>query len=75
MSERSNEHPVQETLRVTMDEIRGMVDANTIIGKPINCENGTTVKPRSMKYREIVEVSAKFRRQPRVQKATVFNGF
>ena len=47
MSERSKEHPVQETLRVTMDEIRGMVDANTIVGQPISCENGTTVIPIS----------------------------
>lgn len=47
MSERSKEHPAQETLRVTMDEIRGMVDANTIIGQPIQCENGTTVIPIS----------------------------
>lgn len=47
MSERSKEHPVQETLRVTMDEIRSMVDANTIVGKPIECEGGTTVIPIS----------------------------
>ena len=47
MSERNNEHPVQETLRVTMDEIRGMVDANTIIGQPIQCGNDTTVIPIS----------------------------
>ncbi|MBR6107865.1 MAG: GerW family sporulation protein [Oscillospiraceae bacterium] len=47
MSERNNEHPVQETLRVTMDEIRGMVDANTIIGRPIQCSNDTTVIPIS----------------------------
>ena len=47
MNERSKEHPVQETLRVTMDEIRGMVDANTIVGEPIRCEGGTTVIPIS----------------------------
>lgn len=47
MSERNKEHPVQETLRVTMDEIRGMVDANTIIGQPIQCSNDTTVIPIS----------------------------
>lgn len=47
MSERSKEHPVQETLRVTMDEIRGMVDANTIVGQPIQCANDTTVIPIS----------------------------
>ncbi len=47
MSERSKEHPSQETLRITMEQIRGMVDANTIIGQPITCENGTTVIPIS----------------------------
>ncbi len=47
MSERGKDHPVQETLRVTMEEIRNMVDANTIVGKPIECEGGTTVVPIS----------------------------
>ena len=47
MSERSKEHPSQETMRITMEQIRGMVDANTIIGQPITCENGTTVIPIS----------------------------
>ncbi len=47
MNERSNEHPVQETLRVTMDEIRNMVDANTIVGQPIQCDGGTTIIPIS----------------------------
>lgn len=43
----SKEHPSQETLRITMEQIRGMVDANTIVGQPIQCENGTTVIPIS----------------------------
>ena len=47
MSERSKEHPSQETLRITMEQIRGMVDANTIVGQPIQCEGGTTVIPIS----------------------------
>ena len=47
MSERNGEHPVQETMRITMEEIRGMVDANTIIGEPISCDGGTTVIPVS----------------------------
>ena len=29
------EHPIQGIMNVTMDKIRQMVDANTIIGKPI----------------------------------------
>ena len=48
MSERQNgQHPVQETMRVTMEEIRSMVDANTIIVTPISCDGGTTVIPVS----------------------------
>ncbi|MBR6420669.1 MAG: GerW family sporulation protein [Oscillospiraceae bacterium] len=47
MSERSKEHPVQETIQVTMEAIRGMVDANTIIGQPIQCSGDTTVIPIS----------------------------
>lgn len=47
MSERTKDHPVQETMKITMDEIRSMVDANTIIGTPIQCEGGTTVIPIS----------------------------
>lgn len=48
MSDRQNgQHPVQDTVRVTMEEIRSMVDANTIIGTPITCEGGTTVIPIS----------------------------
>ncbi|MBR5371762.1 MAG: GerW family sporulation protein [Oscillospiraceae bacterium] len=46
-NERSKEHPVQETLRVTMDEIRSMVDANTVVGKPISCDGGITIIPIS----------------------------
>lgn len=48
MNEHQNgQHPVQDTMRVTMEEIRSMVDANTIIGTPIQCEGGATVIPVS----------------------------
>lgn len=47
MERNEGQHPVQETLRVTMEQIRGMVDANTIIGEPISCAGGTTVIPVS----------------------------
>ena len=39
------EHPIQGIMNVTMDKIRQMVDANTIIGKPITTEDGTTILP------------------------------
>ena len=37
------EHPIQGLMNVTMDKIRQMADSNTIIGKPITTEDGTTI--------------------------------
>ena len=39
------EHPIQGLMNVTMDKIRQMADSNTIIGKPIQTEDGTTILP------------------------------
>ena len=41
------EHPIQGLMNVTMDKIRQMADSNTIIGKPIQTEDGTTILPVS----------------------------
>lgn len=41
------EHPIQGLMNVTMDKIRQMADSNTIIGKPIKTEDGTTILPVS----------------------------
>lgn len=41
------EHPIQGLMSVTMDKIRQMVDSNTIIGKPIKTDDGTTILPVS----------------------------
>ena len=41
------EHPIQGLMNVTMEKIRQMVDSNTIIGKPIITEDGTTILPVS----------------------------
>ena len=41
------EHPIQGLMNVTMEKIHQMVDANTIIGKPIITEDGTTILPVS----------------------------
>ncbi len=41
------EHPIQGLMNVTMDKIHQMVDSNTIIGKPITTEDGTTILPVS----------------------------
>ena len=41
------EHPIQGLMNVTMDNIRQMADSNTIIGKPIKTDDGTTILPVS----------------------------
>ena len=41
------EHPIQGLMNVTMDKVRQMVDSNTIVGKPITTEDGTTILPVS----------------------------
>ena len=41
------EHPIQGLMNVTMDTIRQMADSNTIIGKPIKTDDGTTILPVS----------------------------
>ena len=41
------EHPIQGLMNVTMDKIRQMADSNTIIGKPIKTNDGTTILPVS----------------------------
>ena len=41
------EHPIQGLMGVTMEKIHQMVDSNTIIGKPITTEDGTTILPVS----------------------------
>ena len=41
------EHPIQGMMNVTMEKIHQMVDSNTIIGKPITTDDGTTILPVS----------------------------
>ena len=41
------EHPIQGLMNVTMDKIRQMADSNTIIGRPIKTDDGTTILPVS----------------------------
>ena len=41
------EHPLQGLMNVTIDKIRQMADSNTIIGKPIKTDDGTTILPVS----------------------------
>ena len=41
------EHPIQGLMGVTMEKIREMVDADTIVGAPINAAEGVTILPIS----------------------------
>ena len=41
------EHPVQGLMRATVEKIREMADANTIIGTPISIDANTTIIPVS----------------------------
>lgn len=42
-----SEHPIQGLMDVTLEKIRSMIDANTVIGNPINMADGTMVLPVS----------------------------
>lgn len=43
----ANEHKIPEIIRSSMENIRSMVDANTVVGDPIATEQGTTIIPIS----------------------------
>ncbi len=41
------EKPVQELMASALEKMRDLVDSNTIIGSPINTQDGTTILPIS----------------------------
>ena len=41
------EHPINNLMGTVMENIKGMVDVNTIIGEPVETSNGTTIIPIS----------------------------
>ena len=43
----ANENRLEEVISTSLEKIRSMVDANTVIGTPISTENGVTVIPVS----------------------------
>lgn len=43
----ANENRIQDIIKTSLENIRSMVDANTIIGDPINTNSGTTIIPIS----------------------------
>ncbi len=42
-----SEHPIESLMMTTMSSIQNMVDVNTIIGEPIESQNGITIIPIS----------------------------
>lgn len=43
----NKEHPIENLMKSTMENIRNMVDVNTIIGEPVETHNGTFIIPIS----------------------------
>ena len=43
----ADENKLQEMIRTSLESIRAMVDANTVVGNPIETPSGTTVIPIS----------------------------
>ena len=41
------EHPINNLMSTVMENIKGMVDVNTIIGDPVETSNGTIIIPVS----------------------------
>lgn len=43
----ANENKLQDIIQTSLENLRSMVDANTVIGQPINTSSGTTIIPVS----------------------------
>lgn len=41
------QHPIDTMMQTTMEQIRGMVDVNTVVGSPVSGTKGTTIIPIS----------------------------
>ena len=42
-----NEHPIEGLMNTTMENLKDMIDVNTVIGETIELENGTAIIPVS----------------------------
>jgi sporulation protein YtfJ len=40
-------HPIETLMKTAMESIRGMVDVDTVVGKPVQTEDGGTIIPVS----------------------------
>lgn len=43
----NNHHPIENLMKSTMEQLKTMIDVDTIIGNPINAQDGTTILPIS----------------------------
>ena len=41
------EHPIEALMRTTMDNLKEMIDVNTIVGEPVETQDGTVIIPIS----------------------------
>jgi len=57
-------HPIEEIMRSTMENIKDMVDVNTIIGDPVFTNDGTAVIPVSRVGFGFVSGGGEFKNQP-----------
>ena len=42
-----SEHPIQGLMKTAMESLKGMVDVNTVVGDPVETQDGTTIIPVS----------------------------
>lgn len=42
-----SEHPIQGLMKTAMESLKGMVDVNTVIGDPVETQDGTVIVPVS----------------------------
>ena len=42
-----SEHPIESLMKTTMENLKAMVDVNTVVGDPVETEDGTVIVPVS----------------------------
>ncbi|QWU14679.1 sporulation protein YtfJ [Paenibacillus sophorae] len=42
-----SDHPIQGLMQTAMENIKGMIDVNTIVGEPVQTSDGSTILPIS----------------------------
>ena len=53
-----NEHPIEGLMNTTMENLKDMIDVNTVIGETIELENGTAIIPVSKVCLDLLLVEA-----------------